>query len=231
MTSSELTMYTVDVVLCIDVTASMTPYLTELKKLALNFTETLKSEMERNSRSIEKLRARIVWFRDLGESTKDAIGTTPFFSLPDQQHLLAEVMESLTASGGGSYPESSLEGLWTAMNSDWQTSGKRRRHIIVLATDDSAHPFGKFSYELEQVKFPTPRDMAELQKRWGIIGMDEHAVMDKNARRLVLFAPDKDPWGQLEKWPNVTWFPSAAGAGLLDTEFREICASIAAASA
>jgi len=228
VSSHDLTTYTVDVVFCIDVTASMTPYLTELKKLSLNFSNVLQSEMEVKEKAIEKLRARIVWFRDLGESSEDAIGATPFFSLPSQQHLLAEAMESLNASGGGSYPESSLEALWTAMNSDWQTVGKRRRHIIVLATDDSAHRLGKFPFELEQVKFPTPKDMAELQKRWGIIGMDEHSVMDKSARRLVLFAPDKDPWPSLEKWPNVTWLPSSAGAGLSETEFREICSSIAA---
>jgi hypothetical protein len=113
------------------------------------------------------------------------------------------------------------------MNSDWQNAGKRRRHIIVLATDDSAHPLGKFPYELEQVKFPTPKDVVELEKRWGIAGMDEHAVMDKNARRLVIFAPDKSPWGLLERWPQVIWFPSAAGEGLNETEFRQICAGIA----
>lgn len=227
MSDSELTTYTVDVVFCIDVTASMKPYLEELKKLASDFTGHLQTEMEAGGKTIEKLRARIVWFRDLGESSEDAIGTTPFFTLPSQQHLFAEEVEKLTASGGGSYPESSLEALWTAMNSDWQTVGKRRRHIIVLATDDSAHPFGKFPYELEQVKFPTPRDVTELEKRWGIVGMDDHAVMDKNARRLVMFAPDKAPWAQFERWQNVTWLPSTAGSGVSDAEFRQICAVLA----
>ena len=228
MSSTEYTPYTVDVVFCIDVTASMTPYLDELKKLARDFDKVLQSELNKQAKDFEKLRCRIVWFRDLGESSEDAIGATPFFTLPSQQHLLAAELDSLVASGGGSYPESSLEGLWTAMNSDWQTVGKRRRHIIVLATDDSAHPLGKFPYELEQVKFPTPKDVDELEKRWGIAGMDEHAVMDKNARRLVIFAPDKSPWGVLESWPQVIWFPSAAGDGLNETEFRQICAGIAA---
>ena len=138
MSSTEYTPYTVDVVFCIDVTASMTPYLDELKKLARDFDKVLQSELNKQAKDFEKLRCRIVWFRDLGESSEDAIGATPFFTLPSQQHLLAAELDSLVASGGGSYPESSLEGLWTAMNSDWQTVGKRRRHIIVLATDDSA---------------------------------------------------------------------------------------------
>jgi hypothetical protein len=227
MSTSDYTPYTVDVVFCIDVTASMTPYLDELKKLASNFDKVLEGELNAQRKGIEKLRVRIVWFRDLGESSEDAIGATPFYSLPSQQHLFAEQINSLVASGGGSYPESSLEALWYAMNSDWQHVGRRRRHIIVLATDDSAHPLGKFPFELEQVKFPTPKDMTELEKRWGILGMDEHAVMDKNSRRLVLFAPDKSPWGLLEKWPSVMWLPSAAGSGLSDTEFRQICSIIA----
>ena len=230
MPTSEYTLYTVDVVFCIDVTASMTPYLDELKKLAGVFDRVLQSELNKREKEIEKLRCRIVWFRDLGESSEDAIGATPFFTLPSQQHLLAAEIDSLVASGGGSYPESSLEALWTAMNSDWQTVGERRRHIIVLATDDSAHPLGKFPYELEQVKFPTPKDVVELEKRWGIIGMNEHAVMDKSARRLVIFAPDKSPWGVLESWPQVIWFPSAAGEGLSETEFEQICAGIASSA-
>ena len=98
MSDSDFTTYTVDVVFCIDVTASMTPYLNELKKLATDFFGVLEAEMEKSKRTIEKLRARIVWFRDLGESSEDAIGTTPFFSLPSQQHLFAEEVEKLTAS-------------------------------------------------------------------------------------------------------------------------------------
>lgn len=227
MSTSEYTPYIVDVVFCIDVTASMKPHLDELKKFANSFDKVLENQLNKQEKSIEKLRVRIVWFRDLGESSEDAIGTTPFFTLPSQENLFCEAIDSLVASGGGSYPESSLEALWVAMNSDWQSSGRRRRHVIVLATDDSAHPFGKFPFELEQVKFPTPRDMSELEKRWGVIGMDDQAVMDKNARRLILFAPDSAPWGLLERWEKVTWLPSTAGSGLSDTEFQTICSIIA----
>lgn len=227
MSSSDLTTYTVDIVFCIDVTASMRPYLDELKKLASNFTVLLRDEMEKSEKTIEKLRARIVWFRDLGESSEDAIGTTPFFTLPSQQDLFAAEVEKLTASGGGSYPESSLEALWVAMNSDWQKVGKRRRHIIVLATDDAPHPFGKFPFELEQVEYPTPKNLTELEKRWGIVGLDSESVMEKSSRRLVLFAPDKYPWGEFEKWQNVTWLPSAAGSGLSETEMHQITAILA----
>lgn len=224
MSDTGFTTYTVDVVFCIDVTASMTPYLGEMKKMASDFTEYLRLEMAKDGKAIEKLRARVVWFRDLGESSEDAIGTSPFFTLPSQQDLFAAEVEKLTASGGGSYPESSLEALWVAMNSDWQNVGKRRRHIIVLATDDTAHALGKFPFELDQARFPTPKNVPELERRWGIFGLDDEAVMDKNAKRMVLFAPDMEPWTKFESWQNVTWLPSAAGSGLSNKEFREICA-------
>jgi hypothetical protein len=228
MTGRALTTYTVDVVFCIDVTASMTPYLEQVKMMALNFSEILEAKMVTSGRTIENLRARIVWFRDL-ETGDDAIGASPFFTLPDQQAKFAETMSSLNASGGGTYPESSLEGLWRAMNSEWQTAGSRRRHVIVMATDDAAHPLGKFSYELEQDPFPTPKNNVELQKRWGIPGMDEHALMDKNARRLVLFAPDKDPWPSIgDTWQNTLYVPSTAGSGISDIDMEQICAALAA---
>ena len=222
MTTTSLTPYTVDVVFCIDVTSSMTPYLAQVKKLALNFSENFEAKMISSGKTIENLRARIVWFRDL-EIGDDAIGGSPFYTLPDQQAQFAETMESLSASGGGTYPESSLEGLWRAMNSEWQTSGSRRRHIIVLATDDTAHPLGKFPYELPQVPFQTPKNIVEFQKRWGMPGMDEHALMDKNARRLVLFAPDKEPWPSIgDNWANTLYVPSSAGSGVDEVTVDQI---------
>lgn len=227
MTTTSFTPYTVDVVFCIDVTSSMTPYLAQVKKLALNFSENFEAKMISSGRTIENLRARIVWFRDL-ETGDDAIGASPFYTLPDQQAQFAETMESLSASGGGTYPESSLEGLWRAMNSEWQTAGSRRRHIILLATDDGAHPLGKFPYELPQVAFPTPKNNVELQKRWGMPGMDEHALMDKNARRLVLFAPDKDPWPSIgDNWANAIYRPSSAGSGIHEIEIDQILTVLA----
>ena len=229
MSESGLTTYTVDVVFCIDITSSMTPYLLQLKKLALDFTRAFEEKLVREGKTIENLRARIVAFRDLGETGDAAIEATPFFVLPDQQDRFSAAINSLSARGGGSYPESSLEGLWVAMNSDWQTAGSRRRHIIVLATDDSAHPLGKFPYEMEQVPFATPKNLSELQKRWGIPGVEDQALMDKNARRLLIFAPDKQPWAEIgDTWERTTWFPSAAGSGLTGVELDVICNSLAA---
>ena len=52
----------------------------------------------------------------------------------------AEFVNGLIAEGGGDAPESGLEAVALAMNSPWTTAGDRRRQVIVVWTDQPAHP-------------------------------------------------------------------------------------------
>jgi len=62
MSSTEYTPYTVDVVFCIDVTASMTPYLDELKKLARDFDQVLQIELKSKIKISKNFAAELFGF-------------------------------------------------------------------------------------------------------------------------------------------------------------------------
>jgi hypothetical protein len=65
-----------------------------------------------------------------------------------------------------------------------------------------------------------------MKKQWGV--SSDPGVMNTQARRLVLFAPDAKPWNEIgERWENVSWLISQAGEGCSDSEFDTILKQIA----
>ena len=135
--------YAVDVVFCIDCTGSMRKYLESVKSTALSFHELLETRDGEQGKWIRQLRVRVIAFRDLGHEGPDAIQTTRFFLLPDEKDAFHHFVSTLHPSGGGDEAESALEALATAIYSPWERGLDRRRHVVVMCTDASAHPIGK----------------------------------------------------------------------------------------
>ena len=226
MSTSDFTKYQVDLVICLDVTASMGDILENVKRSALEMQARLERAANVARKSISDLRLQVIPFRDLEWEGSEAIWSSPWYDLPAQSEKLKEFLDTLKAKGGGSAPESALEALWTAMNSSWRERGERRRSIIVMMTDASAHELGRDEYELEQSLFPTPKNLDELNMRWGRYGDEEESVfgaVNINNRRLVLLAPDLSPWNDIgDKWERTVWLPSMAGAGLSELDWDAI---------
>lgn len=227
---SEFVQYQVDLAICIDVTASMGPTIERTKRDALGFVDRLERAANAARKSVSDLRVKVIPFRDLEFEGSEAIWSSPWFELPRQSSDFSLFVNNLSAKGGGSEPESALEALWLAMNSSWRERGLKRRSIVVLLTDASAHPLGTHHYELEQQAFPTPKNFYELKKRWGCEGETEESVFGEenfNSRRLVLLTPDCAPWNDIgDQFERTLWVPSEAGAGLSELEWDEICKRI-----
>jgi len=69
--------------------------------------------------------------------------------------------------------------------------------------------------------------MSDLFEQWGY-ARSQTAVMENSAKRLVLFAPDCEPWtGIAEEWNLTMHFPSRAGEGLEEFEMDQIIQTIA----
>lgn len=230
MEDSEYVQYQVDLVICIDVTASMNDLLEGTKRDALGFPERLEREANAKRKSVRDLRVKVIPFRDLGSEGSEAIWSSPWFELPRQLTDFGIFVNNLSARGGDDEPESALEAFWFAMNSSWRERGSKRRSIVLLMTDASAHPLGTHYYELEQQAFPTPKDFYELKKRWGCEGEQKESIFggdNFNSRRLVLLAPDCMPWNDIgEQFERTLWVPTEAGAGLSELEWDEICKRI-----
>lgn len=223
---SQTASYAVDVVFCIDCTGSMKTYLESVKATAQTFHQLLETEMSRQGKSIRQLRVRVIAFRDLGHEGPDAIQSTRFFLLPDERDAFHGFVSTLHPAGGGDEAESALEALATAIRSMWERGLDRRRHVIVMCTDASAHPLGLHTMRRDPQDPPMPEDLDQLLLLWG--DSVDAGEMELSAKRLLLFAPDAYPWSDVANdWENVIWFPSAAADGLADHEQREIIDQIA----
>jgi hypothetical protein len=220
--------YAVDIVMCIDVTGSMRPVLDSVKDSALSFHERLERMMAEQGKSVSQLRLKIIAFRDFGDNADDAVEETDFLVFPEQAADFEKFVRHLEPSGGGDRPESGLEALALAINSPWERGLDRRRHVIALFTDAPAHPLG-MPDALAAPGYPhhLPRTMDDLFEQWGY-ARSQAAVMENSAKRLVLFAPEEEPWAAIaEDWNFTMFFPSRAGDGLEEFEMDQIIHTIA----
>lgn len=221
--------YAVDIVMCIDITDSMSPMLTNVAGSALAFPGRLAEEMANKGRGISSLRLKVIAFRDFGDNPADALAVSPFFRAPGELAQFQRTVRGLRTGGGGDEPESGLEALAMAMASDWEAGLDRRRHVIVLFTDASAHQLG----DPRQTAAPTyprtiPTSLDGLFEQWGYGQAGANVLMENSAKRLLLFTPDVYPWADIaEDWNNTLMFPSEAGEGLEEWEMDQIVATIA----
>lgn len=220
--------YAVDIVFCIDVTGSMAPVLEQVKTGALSLHERLQAMMAERSKLISQLRIRVVAFRDFADRADDALETTDFLLIPEQADRFGEFVRGLKPTGGGDEPESGLEALAVAIGSDWERGLDRRRHVIVVFTDASAHPLGTDGAR-RAATYPAgiPQTMDDLFEAWGH-RHSQTATMENSAKRLLLFAPDTTPWNMVAAdWNNTIFTQSRAGDGLEEFEMDEILHAIA----
>ena len=216
--------YNVDMVFCIDVTGSMSNIISIVQKNALNLYQDVKKCMEEKRKHVDMLRVRVVAFRDYLADNENAMLMTNFFNLPDEADNLKKCVESLIAMGGGDDPEDGFEALAYAIKSDWNRENAKKRHVIVLWTDDDAHPLG-FGSESKYYPKGMAKDMNELTAWWGDAA--ETRYMDQEAKRLILFAPDMEGWKRIsDNWDKVLHYPSEAGDGLKDMDYSQIISVI-----
>jgi hypothetical protein len=216
--------YPVDLVLCIDGTSSMTPIIDEVKARAGAFHQDLKKEMDAKTKVIDDLRLRVVVFRDLGVDGAGSIEASEFFALPEESDTFSAFVTGIRAYGGGDEPESGLEALAVAVNSPWNKSGVKRRQVIVVWTDASAHRLGELSVSpVSGLQLDFPTDFDALTDMW----QGQESPMDASAQRLILYAPDAYPWTDISNyWDNVIHHASRGGAGLSDVDYRTILDAI-----
>lgn len=221
--------YDVDIVMCIDATGSMGPFLDLVKSQALNLYDDLKRKMEvelATPKYINELRVRVIAFRDYLADGENAMLTTGFYSLPAQAAEFEALVRGIQPTGGGDAPEDGLEALAYAMKSKWNPStGNKRRQIIVVWTDDGTHDLG---YGRSAANYPAkmPGSFSELTQWWGY-GQNP-GVMDEQSKRLLIYAPAKEWWTTIsETWNNTLMFASEGGNGLDKLTYEEILSALA----
>ncbi len=216
--------YNVDMVFCIDATGSMGGVIDMVKNNALHFYTDVVNAMAAKNKTIDKLRVRIVAFRDYIADGNEAMLTTDFFSLPEQAADFEACVRSIEASGGGDDPEDGLEALGYSIRSDWNTEGMKKRQVIVVWTDAETHEIG-FGKSAPNYPSKMAQTFDELTSWWGDV--QNNGYINQNAKRLLLFAPNGPYWSTIsDTWDNVIHFPSVAGRGLGEFDYNQIIDSI-----
>lgn len=219
--------YNVDLVLVIDGTGSMTPFLDKVKAHALSFHNDILEKMENIQKNLDSLRVKIIIFRDYYHDDEPMI-ISDFYKLIDKSEVsetesdksasqaFKEFLDGIIAMGGGDEPESGLEGIALAIKSDW-VQGENCRHIIAVWTDASCHPF-VYDRKPHPVSYPKdmPKNLRELTGMWG-------QDMGMNSKRAILYTPNVEPWNTIsETWDNTIHYPAKAGTGLNSTDYNSI---------
>jgi len=208
----------VDLVLCIDATGSMGPVIGKVKESALSFYDSLVTALASKDRIVneDNFRVKVIVFRDYYCDGDDSMEESAFFKLPTEKSAFRSFVSSIEAKGGGDEPENALEAIAIAMNSDWVQQGTRKRHIIMVWTDATAHPLEK-SQEGKPSNYPSdiPDSFMELAGWWEDT---QSGKMNNSAKRLIVFAPDDAPWSDVAMWSQTIHMASKAGDGLADTD-------------
>lgn len=220
MSDGQSVKYAVDLVMCIDGTGSMGHLIEEVKSAALKFYDQLEAKMKEKSKKIDQLRARVIVFRDYwADSADQVMQCSEFFDLRSQSSDFANFVSPIKAEGGGDEPENGLEAVGLALKSSWEKGDfSRQRYVIMVYTDASAHSLDKGP---KPSHYPSdiPKTFDDLTDYW-------HDI-PKSAKRLLLFAPDADPWTMMSSWENTIHYVSEAGKGLEELEMNEILEAIA----
>ena len=217
--------YHVDICMVIDATGSMGPLLNLVKSNALSFYGDLKARMAAKDKQVDKLRVRVIAFRDYLADGKDAMLLSNFLELPEQAPEFEALVRGIQPKGGGDDPEDSLEALGYAIKSKWTRGGDKRRHVIVLWSDDVPHDLG-FGRAAPNYPSRMAKSFDELTEWWGATGLG--GVMNPNDKRLLIYAPNKGYWNDIMGvWDNTLLFPSEAGKGLEETTYSAILDAIA----
>ena len=220
----------VDIAFVIDGTGSMSPVINTVKSFALSFYDDVVEGLKKFNKKVNQFRVKVIVFRDYYCDGSYAMEESEFFYLPDENEEFEEFVSGIEAKGGGDAPENALEALALAMRSDWVTEGTSKRHAIVLFTDAPAHPFEK-AEGVTIPSYPTPmfKSYLELLEAWNSADQGSYEDddsksmfnMDKNARRLIVFGPDAEPWTDMQsdfEQCFMTQMESNSGCGELDKE-------------
>ena len=209
----------VDFVFVMDVTGSMQPCIDMTKKMVFRLYDRFASEMANEyQREIEQVRAKVIAFRDYYCDGRYAIEKSDFFYLPKETDKLKEFVDGLEAKGGGDVPETSLEALALAMNSEWVQVEREnsKRHIIVLFTDAPAHPLEKNAGS-KPIGYPEDmfKNFGELVDAWnGVANQGAYSEeakgirgiqMDQDAKRLILVAPIEKTAEEYKDKDVISW--------------------------
>ncbi|MBQ9117194.1 MAG: VWA domain-containing protein [Clostridia bacterium] len=220
--------YYIDLVICVDATGAMSPFIFELKNNADKLFTSILELLEQQERRCNELRIKMIVFRDYRYDEEPMV-ETKFFTV-DESDDLVSFINSIHAGGGGDIPENALEALALAIRSDWNSDRPKSRQMIVMVTESPALMLGE---RKDEPGYPEgmPRDIAELEAWMGFseaylgseaIPQPENIKFTRRGGRLLLLAPCAYPWDTLSEIGNTYWEPVEESNGCSDVRWEDV---------
>ena len=189
-----------DIGICIDQTGSMSPCIDGVKTSVNTFADGLQTSAKVD------YRLRLIAYGDL-PAMNEPVEENNFCEPGDHLSFQRQV-EALYAHGGGPEPESTLDALYVAINSEWRHPCHK---AILVFTDAPCYP------EMH----------ASTIKRFGLSDGSIHRIIDAlTANRIQLFlaAPDFEVYRTIEAQTPGSRYEVAGegGSGLASFNFKEV---------
>ena len=213
--------YTVDVVMLMDISGSMSDEIGMVKDNAKNFYTMFKDSCDNYGINLLGLTTQVVTFSDINVDGADALNKSAVYNMlnEDEHNAFETYVNNIYLAGGGDYPESGLEALATAfMRESWGPDDGLHRQVFILwtdatyltsnssiwqkpAVDASGNPVLDGENNPVYVPAYTAFTYEQVKAMWD--GMP-------SGRRLILFAPkgvwgdsNEGDWALMDEWKNV----------------------------
>ena len=218
----------INLVFCVDVSASMRPHLANVRKIVSGWIADLPRMSESKNIPLTDMRARIVPF-----SPGDAQPLASDFSsvltptgrlrgsgLKGTGQFMAQLVERTAIQEFPDGLPRGLEALGQAMMSDW-VRHRKAQHVIVLFSASPPDPsIRDISAPVDGATRALPESLDELSDLW-------HNPPDTWPHRartfLIVLAPDASLWTAIgDSWERTVFYPTSAGEGLSDLELSTV---------
>lgn len=226
----------VDVVFVIDASKSMELLIEKLQQADSVYDE-LFQRWRYKVKSINRIRFKVIWYRNFFVDGDNSYGESKFFEMPDERVSFREFLCNIQTYGGCSGRRPGLAALAMAMNSDFVQDGDIKRHIVVLFTDATSYSFEEMK-DLKENGYSNssmsmkgldniPDSLDDFYYEWcGVhpLGVTpKYFKLDWRGRRLVLVAPTSYPWDYMEvELENTLRVPIEDISGTTDVDLEKV---------
>lgn len=213
--------YTVDVVMLMDISGSMSDELDMVKENAKDFFSLFKGKCDEKGIQLLGLSTQVVTFSDINCDGEEALNESDVYNLlnDDEHDAFETYVNNIYLTGGGDLPESALEALATAFQRDtWGPDDGLHRQIFILWTDATYKTYNESIYKIYQYDENGDYIYDDEGYAIGTPAYQEYSYDQVKAmwdgmpsgRRLIIFAPYgtfgypyEGDWGLMDEWKNV----------------------------
>ena len=208
----------IDVVFCIDGSATMGPVMEGVKAMVKKFYPVFMKTFQKNYGNIDAFRAKLIVFRDYGvDAAPMEIG--PWFNFIKDEQAFALKLDSIVACGG-SGASNGLEAIYLAMKSDF-VNGDADRQIIVFVTNSNALEVGA---RASSPKYPAGiTSLGDMLFTWMGLDQNPNIKLRQHGKRLIMVAPEKTKYEELDSVFEGSLFrPMLSSEKLADFDWDDV---------